>query len=88
MTQTTNNNSLEDRILDNFGGAIENDLIHTIGIADEQLDELNTMTRSSYIDTDDLKDASASTKDKFIVFSLNVQSINSKFKLIYPLLLE
>ena len=47
MTQNTNNNSLEDRILDNFGGAIENDLIHTIGIADEQLDELNTMTRSS-----------------------------------------
>ena len=31
-----------------FGGAIENDLIHTIGNADEQLDELNTMTRSSY----------------------------------------
>lgn len=88
MTQNTNNNSLEDRILDNFGGAIENDLIHTIGIADEQLDELNTMTRSSYIDTADLKDALASTKDKFTVFSLNVQSINSKFKLIYPLMLE
>ena len=59
MTQNTNNNSLEDRILDNFGGAI----------ADEQLDELNTMTRSSYIDTADLKDALASTKDKFTVFS-------------------
>ena len=88
MTQNTNNNSLEDRILDNFGGAIENDLIHTIGIADEQLYELNTMTRSSYIDTADLKDALTSTKDKFTVFSLNVQSINSKFKLIYPLMLE
>ena len=36
MTQNTNNTSLEDRILDNFGGAIENDLIHTIGSADEQ----------------------------------------------------
>ena len=48
MTQNTNNNSLEDRILDNFGGAIENnDLIHTIGNNDEQQDELNTMTRSS-----------------------------------------
>ena len=46
------------------------------------------MTRSSYIDTSDLKDALASTKDKFTVFSLNVQSINSKFKLIYPLMLE
>ena len=68
--------------------AIENDLIHTIGSADEQLDELNTMTRSSYIDTADLKDSLASTKDKFTVFSLNVQSINSKFKLIYPLTLE
>ena len=45
MTQNTNNTSLEDRILDNFGGAIENDLIHTIGSADEQLDELNTMSR-------------------------------------------
>ena len=85
MTQNTNNTSLEDRILDNFGGAIENDLIHTIGSADEQLDELNTMTRSSYIDTADLKDSLASTKDKFTVFSLNVQSINSTFKLIYPL---
>ena len=88
MTQNTNNNSLEERILNNFCGAIENDLIHTIGIADEQLDELNTMTRSSYIDTADLKDALASTKDKFTVFSLNVQSINSKFILIYPLMLE
>ena len=88
MTQITNNTSLEDRILDNFGGAIENDLIHTIGSADEQLDELNTMTRSSYIDTADLKDSLASIKDKFTVFSLNVQSINSKFKLIYPLMLE
>ena len=88
MTQITNNTSLEDRILDNFGGAIENDIIHTIGSADEQLDELNTMTRSSYIDTADLKDSLASTKDKFTVFSLNVQSINSKFKLIYPLMLE
>ena len=88
MTQNTNNNSLDDRILNNFGGAIENDLIHTIGNADEQLDELNTMTRSSYIDTADLKDALAYTKDKFTNFSLNVQSINSKFKLIYPLMLE
>ena len=87
MTQITNN-TLEDRILDNFGGAIENDLIHTIGSADEQLVELNTMTRSSYIDTADLKDSLAFTKDKFTVFSLNVQSINSKFKLIYPLMLE
>ena len=75
MTQNTNNTSLEDRILDNVGGAIEND-------------ELNTMIRSSYIDTADLKDSLASTKDKFTVFSLNVQSINSKFKLIYPLMLE
>ena len=63
-------------------------LVHTIGSADEQLDELNTMTRSSYIDTADLKGSLASTKDQFTVFSLNVQSINSKFKLIYPLMLE
>ena len=88
MTQNTNNSSLEDRILEYFGGAIENDLIHTRGIADEQLDELNTMTRSSYIYTADLKDALASTKDKFTVFNLNVQSINSKFELIYPLMIE
>ena len=88
MTQNTNNNSLEDRIPEYFGGAIENDLIHTIGSADEQQDELNTMTHSSYIDIADLKYALASTKDKFIVFSLNVQSINSKFKLIHPLMLE
>ena len=46
------------------------------------------MTRSSYIDTADLKDSLASTKDKFTVFSLNVQSINSKCKLIDPLMLE
>ena len=46
------------------------------------------MIRSSYIDTADLKDSLASTKDKFTVFSLNVQSINLKFKLIYPLMLE
>ena len=63
LVQNTNNNSLEDRILNNFGGAIENELIHTIGNADEQLDELNMMTRSSYIDTADLKDTLASTTE-------------------------
>ena len=69
MTQITNNTSLEDRILDNFGGAIENDLIHTIGSADEQLDELNTMTRSSYIDTADLK------KTRSLLLKISSQSL-------------
>ena len=67
MTQITNNTSLEDRILDNFGGAIGNDVIHTIGSTDEQLDELNTINRSLYIDTADLKYSVASTKDTFTI---------------------
>ena len=62
QTSKSNIDLLTYIILDNFGGANENDLIHTIGNADEQLDELNTMTRSSYIGTADLKDSLASTK--------------------------
>ena len=88
MTQNLNNTSLEDRILINFGGNRKNDLLHIVGNTNNQIDDLNTLTRSSYIDTAHLKDIIMSNNNTFTVSSLNVQSINSKFKYIYPLMLE
>lgn len=88
MAYNLNNNSLEDGILSNYGGSIANNLIQLLGDADDKLDDLTILTHSPYIDTTDLKDALATTIDKFTIFSLNVQSINSKFNYIYPLLLE
>ena len=88
MTQNLNNTSLEDRLLINFGGNRKNDLLHIVGNTNNQIDDLNTLTRSSYIDTAHLKYFLMSNKNTFTVFSLNVQSINLKFKCIYPLMLE
>ena len=45
-------------------------------------------TNSPYVDTIDLKEVLSTTKEKCTVFSLNVRRINSKFKYLYPLLLD
>ena len=55
MKQNLNNTSLEDRILINFGGNRKNDLLHIVGNTNNQIDDLNTLTRSCYIDTAHLK---------------------------------
>ena len=46
------------------------------------------LTHSPYIDTLELKDALASTKDSFTVFFLNIQNINANFNYLSPLPLD
>ena len=85
MSRNIRDHSLDDGILSNFGGLIDNNLINILG--NPEADGLTLFTNSPYVDTVDLTDVLSTSKGKFTVFSLNVQSINSKFKYLYPLLI-
>ena len=67
--------SLEDSILNNFGGPVINNLNHILG----NLDDLSADTEIPYIDTLSLECILPSAKEHFTVFSINIQSINAKF---------
>ena len=86
MSRNIRDQSLDDGILSDFGGLIDNNLIHILG--NPEADGLTLFTNSPYVDTTYLTEVLSTTKGKFTVFSLNVQSINSKFKYLYPLLLH
>ena len=86
MSRNIRDHSLDDGILSNFGGLIDNNLINILG--NPEADDLTLFTNSPYVDTVDLTDVLSTSKGKITVFSLNVQSINSKFKYLYPLLID
>ena len=88
MPELNNANALEDNVLRNFGGAVENNLNHILGNISDTSEDLAIFTHSSYIDTSQLEDKLTSSKDKFTVFSLNTQSIHAKFNYLYPLFLD
>ena len=85
MPELNNADALEDNVLRNFGGAVENNLNHVLGNLSDTSEDLAIFTHSSYIDTSQLDDKLTSSKDKFTVFSLNTQSIHAKFNYLYPL---
>ena len=88
MPELNNADALEDNVLRNFGGAVENNLNHVLGNLSDTSEDLAIFTYSSYIDTSQLEDKLTSSKDKFTVFSLNTQSIHAKFNYLYPLFLD
>ena len=88
MPELNNADALEDNVLRNFGGAVENNLNHVLGNLSDTSEDLAIFTHSSYIDTSQLEDKLTSSKDKFTVFSLNTQSIHAKFNYLYPLFLD
>ena len=88
MPELNNAEALEDNVLRNFGGAVENNLNHILGNISDTSEDLAIFTHSSYIDTSQLEDKLTSSKDKFTVFSLNTQSIHAKFNYLYPLFLD
>ena len=71
MPELNNAYALEDNVLRNFGGAVENNLNHILGNISDTSEDLAIFTHSSYIDTSQLEDKLTSSKDKFTVFSLN-----------------
>ena len=85
MPDLNNAEALEDNVLSNFGGAIENNLNHILGNISDTSEDLAIFTHSFYIDTSQLEDTLTSSKDKFTVFSLNTQTIHAKFNYLYPL---
>ena len=76
MPELNNSDALEDNVLRNFGGAVENNLYIVLGNLSDTSEDLAIFTNSSYIDTSQLEDKRTSSKDKFTVFSLNTQSIH------------
>ena len=88
MAELNNADALEDNVLRNFGGAVENNLNHILGNLSDTSEDLAIFTHSSYIDMSQVEDKLTSSKDKFTVFSLNTQSIHAKFNYLYPLLLD
>ena len=88
MPELNNADALEDNVLRNFGGAVENNLNHFLGNLSDTSEDLAIFTHSSYIDTSQLENKLTSSKDKFTVFSLNTQSIHAKFNYLYPLFLD
>ena len=69
MPELNNADALEDNVLDNFGGAVENNLNHVLGNLSDTSEDLAIFTHSSY-DTSQLEDKlrPTSSKDKFTVF--------------------
>ena len=79
-------NNVADEILRNYGGACTNDLISILGSDSASANDISTLTYSPYIPTDALVENLRNQQDKFTVFSINAQSINSKFSKISVLL--
>ena len=56
MPELNNADALEDNVLRNFGGAVENNLNHVLGNLSDTSEDLAIFTHSSYIDTSQLED--------------------------------
>ena len=65
--------------LRHFGGVRENSLSYHIGSTDDESYEIKTIDHSSYIDHESLMDSLKLKKNNFSIFSVNIQSLNSKF---------
>ena len=72
MSRNIRDHSLDDGILSNFGGSIDNNLINILG--NPEADGLTLFTNSPYVDTVDLTDVLSTSKGKFTVFSLKMPS--------------
>ena len=71
--------SLEDSILNNFGGPVINNLNHILGNLDDLSADTEIPSHATYIDTLSLECILPSAKEHFTVFSIHIQSINAKF---------
>ena len=71
--------SMEDSILSNFGGPVNNNLNHILGNLDDLSADTEIPSHATYIDTLSLECKLPSAKEHFTVFSLNIQSTNAKF---------
>jgi len=71
--------NISERILQNFGGMNNNNLINIIDNADTDNSEPNVVKMSYYYDPSTMKNAVSAMKDKFSILSLNIQSLNAKF---------
>ena len=66
-------------ILSNFGCLEANSFLKVLGIDNEENDEINITNPSPYYSLEQFVDYIYTLKDKFVVLSLNIQSINAKF---------
>ena len=66
-------------ILSNFGGLEANSFLKVLGIDNEENNEINITNPSSYYSLEQFVDYIHTLEDKFVVLSLNIQSINAKF---------
>ena len=66
-------------ILSNFGGLEANSFLKVLGIDNEENNEINITNPSPYYSLEQFVDYIHTLKDKFVVLSLNIQSINAKF---------
>ena len=74
-----NQSDLNDGLLRNIGGKSKNDLNEILNIFTDTDFEIETFSKSPYIDIDFLSEQLSPHTKKFSVLSVNIQSINAKF---------
>ena len=73
---------LDEDILKNIGGVENNSFVKIIDAdidEDDDMNQIQVMHHSSYYDFENLKSTLNNYKNKFSIFSTNIQSINAKF---------
>ena len=78
--------NLDDEILKQYGGSKLNDLNSILHTFQDSDDEITTMRHSPYYEWEGLRDIMISSKNDFLLLSLNIQSIRAKFDKLMALL--
>ena len=73
------NTQLESELLSEMGGQARNNLNQILGNDQLENDDIHFLTESTYVDIDSLENYIKANRDGFTVFSVNIQSINSKY---------
>ena len=75
-------------VLSDIGGVAKNNLNDVLRNFEDSIDEVKTFDQSPYISLECMDDFISQNKNKFTVFSVNIQGLNAKFDKLLTLLAE
>ena len=70
---------------DNMAGT-ENDLNHVLSTFVDSEHEISNFCHSRYVDMSEIQSIFQNNYSKFLILTLNIQSINAKFNHLYPII--